>query len=110
MLNQINFFQFDNLVKNRVPFTLLNLGPSLIPLYTSIYKSHLENQEILTTEADLDQVLSEKKIPYDGALVLICEDGQKTAKLFIELEKKSYTNVFLINGGYQQLMTERSEA
>ena len=110
MLNQINFFQFDNLVKNRVPFTLLNFGTSLIPLYSSVYKNHLENQEILTDESKFEQVLAEKKIPKDGALVLICNDGQNSSKLYRDLEKKAYTNVYLINGGYQQLMTERSEA
>ncbi len=110
LLNKISYFQFDNLVKNRVPFTLLNLGPSLVPLYSSVYKAHLENQEILTDVLHHDQVLSEKKVPKDGALVLICEDGQKSSKLFIDLEKKAYTNVYLVDGGYQQLMTKRSEA
>ena len=110
MLNKISYFQFDNLVKNRVPFTLLNLGPSLLPLYSSVYKSHLENQEVMTSETQFEQTLIDRQIPKDGALVLICEDGRKTSKIFAELEKKAFTNVYLVDGGYQQLMTERSEA
>jgi rhodanese-related sulfurtransferase len=110
MLNQISFFQLDNLIRNRVPFTLLNLGPSLLDLYTSIFKMHLEISETLTNEISVFQVLEEKKVPKDAALVLICEDGKTSAKLLSQLEKKSYTNVYVINGGYQQLMTERSEA
>ncbi len=93
-----------------MPFTLLNFGTSLVPLYSSIYKNHLENQEILTDEEHYEQVLLEKKVPKDGALVLICNDGQYSSKLYRDLEKKAYTNVYLIDGGHQQLMTERSEA
>lgn len=110
MLNKISYFQFDNLVKNRVPLTLLNLGPSLQALYTSIYKAHLENYEILIDETSVFQALEEKKVPHDAAIVLICEDGLKSSQLFMQLEKKAYTNVYLIDGGYRQLMTERAEA
>lgn len=110
MINKIGFFQLENLVHNRVPFLLLNLGPSLVPLYTSIYKLHIENHEILADESQAIKVLEDMKIPLDAALVLICEDGQKSSRILVQLEKKAYTNVFLMDGGYQQLMTERSKA
>jgi rhodanese-related sulfurtransferase len=110
VLNKIGFFQLENLIHNRVPFILLNLGPSLVPLYTSIYKMHVENHEILTDENQALKVLEEMKVPLDAALVVICEDGEKSSRVLAQLEKKAYSNVFLMDGGYQQMMTERSKA
>lgn len=110
MLNKIGFFQFDNLVQNRVPFILLNLGTSLASLYFSIYKIHITNHEILTDETQALQTLEEMKVPLDAALILICDDGMKSSKVLDQLEKKGFSNVYLMNGGYQQLMTERSKA
>ena len=109
MLNKINFFQLDNLIRNRVPFILLNMGPSLVDLYTSVYKLHVETHEVLTDAEKTIGVLTERKAAKDAALLLICQDGVKSSELFIELQKNSYTNVYLIDGGYQQLMTERSQ-
>lgn len=108
-MNKIGFFQFDNLVQNRVPFVLLNLGPSLASLYISVYKMHIENHEISTDENQAIKVLEEMKVPLDAAIVLICEDGIKSSRLLIQLETKGYSNVFLMDGGHQQLMTERSK-
>ncbi len=110
MLNKIGYFQLDNLIHNRVPFILLNLGPSLAQLYISVYKMHVENHEILTDENQALKVLEEMKVPLDAALVVICENGEKSSRVIMQLEKKAYTNVFLMDGGHQQLMTERSKA
>jgi rhodanese-related sulfurtransferase len=110
MTGKIGFFQLDNLIQNRVPFILLNLGPSLVPLYTSIYKMHVQNHEILTDEVQTLKALEEMKAPRDAALVVICENGEKSSRLLMDLEKKGYSNVYLMDGGYQQLMTERSQA
>ncbi len=110
MLNKIHFFQIDNLIKNRVPFVLLNLGPSLISLYSSIYKNHLQSHEVLTSKERALVYLTDQKIPKDAAVLVICQNGVESLKLFNELQKNLYTNVYLIDGGYQQLMTERSEA
>lgn len=108
-MNHIGFFQFDNLVQNRVPFVLLNLGPSLASLYISVFKMHIENHEILTDENQAVKKLEEMKAPLDAAIVLICDDGTKSSRLLIQLETKGYSNVYLMDGGYQQLMTERSK-
>lgn len=110
MLNKINFFQLDNLIRNRIPFILLNLGPSLKELYSSVYKLHVEANEVLTDFEKVMDVLAEKKAPKDAPLLLICQDGEKSAALFKDLQAKAYTNVYLIDGGYQQLMTERAQA
>ncbi len=109
MLNKINFFQLNNLIQTRIPFYLINMGPSFAGLYTSVYKMHVENYEVLTNSNQAIADLEAKKIPKDFAIVIACEDGQKSLALYQELEKKAYTNVYVVDGGYQQMMTERSE-
>lgn len=107
MLNQINFFQFDNLIGNRIPFLLLNLGVDLSGLYSSIQKTHLETYQVQTDLNQAEAELQKKQIPKDFAIVVICQDGRQSAELFKKLEKNGYTNVYVVNGGYQQMMTER---
>jgi rhodanese-related sulfurtransferase len=109
MLNLINFFQFDNLVRNRVPFLFINLHESLVPLFTLLEKMHIQTYERLLTPAEVLLHIEENKIPLDYAIVLICQDGKTSQELCANLEKKSYTNVYVVNGGYQQLVTESKE-
>ena len=108
MLNKISFFQFDNLICNRIPFLLVNLGVDLSNLYSSIQKTHLETYQLITEANKALDDLQQKQISKDFAIVLICLDGQKSDELSIKLEKNGYTNVYVVNGGYQQMMTERT--
>ncbi|MBC7421674.1 MAG: rhodanese-like domain-containing protein [Bdellovibrio sp.] len=89
---------------------LINMGPSLAGWYSSVNKMHVENYEILTNPVSAIVDLEAKKIPKDFAIVVTCDDGKKSEALFIELQKKAYTNVYLVDGGYQQMMTERVKA
>lgn len=107
MLNKISFYQLDNLIKNRVPFLFFNMSKSILDWYTSINKTHLENYQILTTEAQVISILIEKKVSKDYAIVLLCNDGTISLKIEKELQKLTYTNVYVIDGGYQQIVTER---
>ena len=110
MLSKIGFFQLDNLIQNRIPFMLINMGPSIANWYTSIYQRHAENCENLTNVDQAAADLELKKIPKEFAIVLCCDDGKKSMALFEELAKKAYTNVYVVDGGYQQMMTERSQS
>ncbi len=68
---------------------------------------HLESYEILTAESGIIALLTKKKAPKDYAIVLFCPDGRISLKLNTELEKLGYTNVYVFDGGYAQLVTER---
>lgn len=107
MLNKISFYQLDNLIKNRVPFLFFNMSESISDWYTSINKTHLESYQILTTEALVTSILAEKKAPKDYAIVLMCSDGTISMKVEKKLHELAYTNVYVIDGGYQQIVTER---
>lgn len=107
MLNKVGFYQLDNLINNRVPFLFFNMSESILGWYTSVSKMHLESYQILTSETGIITTLAEKKAPKDYAIVLLCPDGRISLKVNTDLEKLGYTNVYVIDGGYQQLVTER---
>ena len=109
-INNIGFFQLDNLIKNRIPFLLLNMGPSISDWYMSLYKEHITKNQILGTRQDLMLLLESKKLSADAALILLCNNGLTSLEIHSELEQKGYTNVYVIHGGYQQLMTEHSSS
>lgn len=107
MPNKMGFYQLDNLISNRVPFLFFNMSESILGWYSSVSKMHLENYQILTSETEIIAILEEKKAPKDYAIVLLCPDGRISLKVNTELEKRGYTNVYVIDGGYQQMVTER---
>ena len=88
---------------------LINMGPSLAGWYTSVTKTHVENYEVLTNPAHAVIDLEAKKLPKDFAIVVVCDNGQKSSDLYLVLQKKTYTNVYLVDGGYQQMMTDRNK-
>lgn len=110
MLNKINFYQFDNLVRNRVPFLFFNFsGESLVTWYTVLEKMHLQTYEILLGAEALDAELELRRAPRDAAIVLLCPDGKLSLRLYGELAAKGYTNVYVVDGGYRQMVTEKAQ-
>ncbi len=105
--NKIGYYQLNNLIENRVPFMFFNFGTDIAPWYSSIQKMHVEAWQVMTTESQLQQELDDRKIPKDFALLLLCPDGKQSERIANSLEKKGYTNVYLIDGGYQQMVTDR---
>jgi rhodanese-related sulfurtransferase len=110
MLNKIGFYQFNNLVQNRIPFMFLNLGADLSNWYTSIYKIHVQTHQTLTTLDQAEAVLIERSIPKDFAILLVCQNGLQSAQFGQYLQKQHYTNVYVVDGGIQQMMTDRAQS
>lgn len=107
MKNKIGFYQFDNLVKNRIPFMFINMGEDISGWYQSIYKIHIERHQILTTLDQAENLLHEKQIPKDFAILLLCQNGKQSENFTDYLERNGYTNVYLVDGGIQQMMTDK---
>lgn len=105
--NKIGYYQLNNLIENRVPFLFFNYGTDLTPWYTSIQKLHVEAWQVMLTESQTQSELDSRKIPKDFAILLLCPDGKQSKRIAKDLEKKGYTNVYLIDGGYQQMVTDR---
>lgn len=110
MHNKIGYFQLDSLITNRVPFMFYNMGPSLQDWYKSVSRMHVENHEQKLEAEAIEGDLMRKQVPKDYAIVLLCPDGQISAQLGEKLAQASYTNVYVVDGGYQQMMTERGQA
>ena len=106
-MNIIGFYQLDNLVRNRIPFLLINLGQDLSHWYESIFKQHLLTQQRRIDSLEIESMLMNEKIPKDFPIVLLCQNGKESYKSYDSLFRKGYTNVYLIDGGIQQMMTEK---
>ena len=109
MLNQIGFYQLDNLISNRVPFLFINMAQSLAPLYHSVSRVHVQTHERLCSAENAWNEIISSGAPKSAAIVLLCENGLASSELCRKLEESSYTNVYVINGGYQQIVTERGQ-
>jgi rhodanese-related sulfurtransferase len=109
ILNEIGFFQFDNLIRNRIPFVILNLGVELKGLYKiPLYQNHMENLSISATKATAVAELEKKNLPKHEAVLVVCPTGVDSSQVVDDLEKAGYTNVFFIKNGFESLKTDAS--
>lgn len=103
-LNSINSFQFNNLVQNRVPFLIVNLGVHLAHQYRGLEKMHIERHSVETSEENALKDITSLNIKFDHALVVICQDGFKSQKIASLIEQKGFINVYTLKNGYNELM------
>ncbi len=106
-MNKIGFYQFDNLIRNRIPFLLINLGQDISSWYESIFKQHLETQQRRIDSSEIDDLVKTEKIPKEFPILLLCQNGKASIKSYESLQKSGYSNVYLIDGGIQQMMTDK---
>ena len=103
-LNEIGEFQFENLIRNRIPFVLINLTPELPQLFSqSFYQKHVESIEIRCQESEVIEKLKAKNHPPHEAILVICEDGDHSKLVVTQLEAQGYLNVFFMAGGMKSL-------
>ncbi len=118
MAQSIGFFQFDNLVKGRVPFLFVNLNIDTNALYPHIYKMHLDRMLLTIPDQDLAAMeaakivsfIQDQKHPSHQAIVLLCENGEKSELIAHTLEGAGYVNVFVVAGGWLQLLEEQQNS
>lgn len=109
LLNEISFFQFDNLIRNRIPFLLLNLTEETPRLYSqALYQKHLEAMENKTNKTQALALLSQKSYPKHEAILVLCQNGNQSCELATSLEKDGYLNVFFVKGGLETLKADAS--
>lgn len=107
ILNEITFFQFDNLIRNRIPFLILNLGVDLKNFYSlPLYQGHLESQTLSTSLETVIADLKNRKALADDALLVLCADGRVSGQVVDQLEANGYTNVFFAKNGFVQLKAD----
>lgn len=108
-MNEISYYQLNNLIENRVPFMFYNMGSSITDWYSSVSRMHVQTYEQLVTSENILPDISQKKVPSDYAIVLLCQDGRKSRDLAKKLTELAYTNVYVVNGGHQQMVTDRQQ-
>ena len=87
----------------------VNFGEDITNWYQSIYKLHIETYQVLTTLDQAEALLVERKIPKDFAILILCQNGKQSAHFANYLQNEGYTNVYLVDGGIQQMMTEKQQ-
>lgn len=102
-LYEIGAFQFENLVRNRIPFILLNLTEPVTGLFASFQQSYLDNQTVATTPGQALAALRERNLPTEQAIVILCADGQDSRRALAQIIDAGYSNAFIISGGARQL-------
>lgn len=107
----IGYFQFDNLVRNRVPFLLLRTAVDVESVYGVMEKMHLRNYSMILNPLDLSQAevaLKERQARKEDPIVVLCDSGSESLKLAQELVKIGHLNVYYVPGGWQSLKEEIS--
>ncbi len=109
--NSIGFFQFDNLLRNRVPILLLLLddGLELRDWYDSLVRLHLEAVAHRTDDSGALNLVQDKKVPPQFGILVLDRSGLKSPSVVKSLEQAGYINAFFVPGGYDQLLTEKEQ-
>ncbi len=109
VLNEIGFFQFDNLIRGRIPFIILSLGVDLKDFYKiPLYQNHLEKVVIYTSADQAQQELVKKEVAPHEAILVLCPTGDLSAQAVDDLENAGFMNVFYVKNGFQALKADAS--
>lgn len=103
LLHQIGKFQLDNLIKNQIPFYLINLGLDLNKYYSANEMKQIEKNTIKAADNNYIQYFISNKIPKDQAIIIICKDGLQSKKLISDLKKEGYENSYYLPTGEDDL-------
>lgn len=106
-VNEIGYFQFENLIKNRIPFLLLNLGVDFTNFFQGLDQKHLESVEIQTTKDTVIEDILKRDLNRNHAVVLVCEKGLDSGPLVAAIENLGFMNVYSICGGFKRLVEEK---
>lgn len=109
ILNEIGFFQFDNLIRNRIPFVLVNLGVDLQGFYKMpLYQNHLNGITVKATATEVSGILKNRNHPTHEAILVIAPENAQAIQLVDQLEGEGYANVFYVKDGVEGLKTDAS--
>lgn len=107
-LNSIGYFQFNNLVQNRIPLVLLLLDEvDLKPWYNSLVNMHLENVSVFCQPEDALRVIQEKNLPSHFAIIVLDRHGDKSPSVTTGLEQAGFINVYYVKNGFVGIAQER---
>lgn len=103
----IGLFQLKNLLKNEIPFTYLFVGDEeqLKSVELDVLKLAVAVQENSVIE-HISQRASDKLSP----ILITCQTGTISMRVAEKLTQLSYRNVYIVDGGVDQLKTEHEDS
>ena len=109
-LSRLGFFQFDNLVRSRVPFFLIHEGIHFSELYGPLEKMHLESRAVtvdfMAPMTEALKELQERRIPKGFPVVLLSQEGIAGQDWLTALESEGFSQVCWVVGGWKALRQE----
>lgn len=108
-LGQIGFFQITNLIRNKVPFTLLAVD------LNDVETSHGELNQLMAkaiaaSSPSFLEKLTALELPKEQPIVLLCKEGALSLDFSKILESKGFLNVYHVKGGWQGLLIEAQKS
>jgi len=101
---EIGLFQLENLLHTPTSFLFLDLRPEqkeLPPLIQNCLR-----RAIPVDPKGIPKKLEELKAPRNLPMVLICDDGQSSARAAEELFQQGHTQIYVVAGGTGGLLLE----
>lgn len=109
--NSIGFFQFNNLLQNRIPLVLVLLDTiDLKPWYNSIVHLHLDNISVFCEPENVLENIRQRNLPTHFAIVILDMHGHKSAQVTTKLEQIGFNNVYYVKNGFVGISEERQNS
>lgn len=104
----IGFFQFDNLVRNRVPFYFVSTEISFEEVYSGPELAHMKRY-LAETPFEPSAILKDlelKNFPKHHAVLVLCENGSESQKMADQLGEAGYSNCYYVLDGWSGIKAE----
>lgn len=102
---EIGLFQLENLVLTRTQFGLLDLRQ--VPAVTSVRPiDMILKAAVAVTPAQVVNYIQTQKWIKEYPVVLLCESGQVSSQIARQLEATGYSNIYVVAGGAEGLLSE----
>ncbi|MEZ0392369.1 MAG: rhodanese-like domain-containing protein [Pseudobdellovibrionaceae bacterium] len=108
----IGYFQFDNLIRNRIPFLLLRTNVDVESAFGVMEKMHLRNYSLILNPLDYveaEAALKERQARKEDPIVVLCDTGEESKKLADELARQGHLNVYFLLDGWKAALEEMSK-
>lgn len=107
-INQIGFYQLENLVLQRVNFTLMDLTKeiSIVDHFKHLNSYYLNFLKTMIQKVDVNDYINNPvfcSLAKEAPIVFICDTGKDSMLIANKLENEKYLNVFFLSGGAQSL-------
>lgn len=95
-VSKIGLFQLENLRRQKVTFSYFDLREEAIEAEGT---NGILQGSMKVSARDLLASIQQQGLEPNAPIILICEDGTRTAEAARSLEENGYINVFIIDGG-----------